>query len=148
MRYYYIVLLWLVVMALHGIQTLNSSLPDSLQADSKLLQLQKQRYEDFRNNRIRFAFPDINLLSLKNAMQTIDYESVTQSDLFQISSEFYQRYYKNDILLWNFRDAAYLNLDLKNLQNSRNLIQLDIPIPNFHLLFRREISRIDKPVPN
>lgn len=115
---------------------------DSIAVDPALEFMQIMRYEQYRQNKFKLIIPDINPFTLKYSLDFIDYKQFTESDLYLISNELYEKYYKNDVLLWNFKDSAYLNLNLSALQSSRGLIQLDIPLSNFPTLFNVELKRL------
>jgi hypothetical protein len=77
-------------------------------------------------------------------MDFLDYRVVTESDLYIISNDMYEKYYKSDILLWNYRDSAYLNMNLSDMQSSRGLIKLEIPLSNLPLLLMRRSSSLHR----
>lgn len=142
MKIYYLALLLSLTYQLVAMETRFKTERDSIAAETEIQAKRKKAYEDFRLNKFKLKVPDINPFTLKLSINYINYQIVTQSDLYIISHDIYTKYYKNDILLWNFRDSAYLNLNLKDLQNSRGLIQLEIPLSNFPLFFKGEMQKL------
>ncbi len=110
---------------------------DSLGLDSAQARDYIASYENFKKSKYRIAVPDINPFTLKLSMDFFDYRVVTDSDLYNISHELYEKYYRNDILLWNYRSSVYLNMNLGDLQSSRGLIKLEIPLSNLPTLLMR-----------
>lgn len=119
---------------------------DTIKADPAELLRQKNTYEDFRLRGYKILIPEINPFTMKINLLYLDYQELAQNDLYILSQELYNDFYKCDIMLWNFSDAAYLNMNLSDLQNSRGLIRLNIPLSNLSQIFKGKLrgSPVDK----
>ncbi|MDZ4121603.1 MAG: hypothetical protein U1C33_04240, partial [Candidatus Cloacimonadaceae bacterium] len=136
----YLVLFLLLAMSLQAMPEQGST-ADSLRTDKEITMARKLRFEQLRKNNPNWSMPDIKPFDLKLSLNLFDYRELMKHDLFQISMEMYDKYYKKDIPLWKFRDSASLQLDLRNLQNNQGLLQFELLLPNYPLFMRGELKR-------
>lgn len=87
--------------------------------------------KQFRIGNVNWLKADFNLVnSLKES-------NLAQNEVMEISKELYVKYYNNKIELYNYKNMAYLYLNLKEAQSSQGAVQFQIPLPNFYNLFQK-----------
>jgi len=148
MKVQLLILTMLMLTSLYAIHSKDFLPPDSLITRQDSIRINIQRYQSFRENKLKLRIPNLNALTMKYSFDFFSIDDVMRNDIYLISMELYKKYYANDILLWNYRDSAYLFLDIKNMQNKRGLIQLQIPLSNFPSLFKRDKHLFDRKFPD
>jgi hypothetical protein len=73
-----------------------------------------------------------------NLIKSFNSSTLAQNEVYEISQELYHKYYKNKIELYNYKNMAYLYLDLKEAQSNQGAVQFQIPLPNFNSLFQKK----------
>ena len=112
------------------------STQQTAEKDSLLLSLIKGYHsfklkEPLRLPRINWLKSDFSLNLKHNVYK------VTDTELYQISKDLYTRYYKSRIELYNYRNTAFLNLNLKEAQKNQGALQFQISLPNFNTWARK-----------
>ncbi|MDD2331761.1 MAG: hypothetical protein PHI68_03810 [Candidatus Cloacimonetes bacterium] len=117
---------------------------DSLRVNKDSINVQIQKYQEFRENKFRIRMPKINAFTLKYEVNFFDYKELMDHEIYQISNELYNKYYARDILLWNYQDSFYLSMNIKDMQSKRGLLKVEVPLSNFPLLFRSDRDRLKR----
>ena len=112
------------------------SVADTLHIETKRRYI--RLYEQYNRQGLPSKLPTIDLPSLKFNLYILDYQNITDSDIYQISHDIYEKYYRQDLLLWNYKDSVYLNMNLSSLQSSRGLLKLEIPLSNYSHFLKRK----------
>ncbi len=72
-----------------------------------------------------------------------DYQYWEDQEIYQVSKEWYDKYYSKDIMIWSFRQSVFISVNLKDMQNSQGLLRFRIPLPNYSRVSKRRRDKME-----
>ncbi|PKN80797.1 MAG: hypothetical protein CVU48_00820 [Candidatus Cloacimonetes bacterium HGW-Cloacimonetes-1] len=119
----------------------------SVPADSldKILKENLKRYHQYQPAPLyefEVAIPGYMLWGTGYQSGYLDYQYWTDYEMYQVGREWYDTYYRKDILIWSYRQSVFVSVNLKDMQNSQGLLRFRIPLPNFSGMSQRRREKI------